>query len=426
MKRLFMVLLAVLMTLSLVACGGKTTTPGSEGDSTGPVEIVLWHTYTEHHMEGLNAMIDEFNASQNEVKVIAVQQPLQDYDANLLQAVRNGVGPDICSRFPTDVAGYLEDDLLVNFAPYINDATNGIPNFKENLIGDLYGEITQWDKDAIYMIPVVVTSEVLFYNKTLFDELGLKVPTTWAELETVSRTIYEKTGKPGFGTDSAIDTYQGLLVQNGSGYIDAANKKMVIDETVGVKQLTWLATCIEEGIFRLPGDDFYLSGPFTSESVASYIGSSAGVGFATANNGAFEVGAAPIPQVDPTKPYTSSWGGGYVAFKSTPEKEEAAYKFLKWFSNTDNAAKYAELFGALPAYQSSIETEAFQAFKDTNIAVNALYEQRDAVNWLNSINGSASVRTAIDKMISEACLAGTDPKAAFDAMIETANKELNQ
>ena len=66
------------------------------------------------------------------------------------------------------------------------------------------------------MIPIIITSEVLFYNKTLFDQYNLSVPTTWEELETVSRTLYEKTGKPGFGTDSAIDTFQGLLVQNGS------------------------------------------------------------------------------------------------------------------------------------------------------------------------------------------------------------------
>ena len=83
-------------------------------------------------------MIDEFNDSQTEVKVIAVQQPYQDYDANLLQAIRNGVGPDICSRFATNVADYIADDLLVDFGPYLADKKIGIANFKDNLAGDLY------------------------------------------------------------------------------------------------------------------------------------------------------------------------------------------------------------------------------------------------------------------------------------------------
>lgn len=422
MKKITIILLTVFMFFGLVACGNKDTDTGNDG----PVEITFWHTYTEHHQAFLNEMIDEFNNSQDQVKVVAVQQPYQDYDANLLQAIRNGVGPDICSRFATNVADYIEDDLLVDFAPYINDSKNGIPNFKENLIGNLYGEITQWGNGSIYMIPVIVTSEVLYYNKTLFDKYNLEVPTTWEELETVSRFLYEKTGKPGFGTDSAIDTFQGLLIQNGSNYIDAKTKSMDVNETIALDQLNWLADGIKEGIFRLPGDDYYLSGPFVSQAVASYIGSSAGVGYAMANDGAFEVGVAPIPQDDKNSQYISSWGGGYVCFKSTDAKAKAAYTFLKWFTSAENDAKWATYFGALPAYEDALETDTFKNSLNDNLAIKALYESKDAVNWLNSIKGSASVRTAIDKMISEVCLTGRDAKAAYDEMIATSNKELGQ
>lgn len=419
MKKLLTIILSVLMLVGIAGC----TKP--EVVNEGPVEITYWHTYTEHHNEYLTGIVDEFNASQNEVKVVLVQQPYQDYDANLLQALRNGVGPDICSRFPTNVADYIDEDLLVDFAPYINDATIGIPNFKENLTGFVYGEITQWGDGAIYMIPNICTSEVFYYNKTLFEELNLEVPKTWEELEEVSRVIYQKTGKPGFGTDSAIDTFQGLLIQNGSGYINAETKQMDLDYDVALEQLTWLADCIKEGIFRLPGDDFYLSGPFCSGAVASYIGSSAGVGYATMNNGAFEVGCAPIPQAGKVL-YSSSWGGGFVCFKTTEAKAKAAYKFLKWFTSTEMTSRWAINFGALPAYISGMETAEYQDYINTNIAAEALYASKDFINWLNAIKGSAGVRTAIDKMISEACLNNVDPKTALDDMIAAANAELNQ
>ena len=98
MKKLIQITLALIMALSFVGCSKDS------GKTDGPVEVTLWHTYTEHHNDFINQMIDEFNNSQTEVKVIAVQQPYQDYDANLLQAIRNGVGPDICSRFSTNVA----------------------------------------------------------------------------------------------------------------------------------------------------------------------------------------------------------------------------------------------------------------------------------------------------------------------------------
>ena len=46
-----------------------------------------------------------------------------------MQAVRNGTGPDLVGSFPTEAANYLADDLLVDFAPFINDPEI-IPNWK--------------------------------------------------------------------------------------------------------------------------------------------------------------------------------------------------------------------------------------------------------------------------------------------------------
>lgn len=423
MKKLILISLAVLMMLGLTACGSNEPT---DTTSEGPVTVSLWHTYSDHHNEFLNNMINEFNESQNEVFVEVIQKPSQDFDAALIQALRNGQGPDICGRFATNIADYLVDDLIVDFKPYI-DGENGIPNFEENLIGRLYDEMSQWGTDAIYAIPVINTSEVFYYNKTLFDSLGLEVPTTWAELEEVARTIKNETGYPGFGTDANIDTFQGLLMQNGSGYINAETKSMDVNEEVALEQLQWYADCLAEGIFREPGDDYYLSGPFTSQVVGSYIGSSAGIGFATPAEGTFELGVAPIPQANvDTNPYVSSWGGGYVCFKSTPEKEEAAFKFLKWFAEAEQCSRWAVQFGAMPAFEDAIETEVFQNYLNENLAVKALYDQKDSVNWLNSIPGSAAVRNHISKLLADVSLNGVDAKTAYDAFIAACNADLNQ
>ena len=422
MKKLILISLTVLMMLSLVACGSGNDEPTV---SEGPVTVSLWHTYSDHHNEFLNNMITEFNESQNEVFVEVIQKPSQDFDAALLQALRNGQGPDICGRFATNIADYIVDDLIVDFKPYI-EGENGIPNFEENLIGRLYDEMTQWG-DGLYAIPVICTSEVFYYNKTMFDTYGLEVPTTWEELENVARVLYAQTGYPGFGTDANIDTFQGLLMQNGSGYINAETKSMEVNEEVSLEQLQWYADCLAEGIFREPGDDYYLSGPFTSQVVGSYIGSSAGIGFATPAEGTFELGVAPIPQADPeNNPYVSSWGGGYVCFKSTPEREEAAYKFLKWYAQPENCSRWAVQFGAMPAYEDALETELFQEYKETNLAVKALYDQKDNVNWLSSIPGSAAVRLHIKQMLAEVSLNGVDAKTAYDAFIEACNADLNQ
>lgn len=391
-----------------------------------PIEITMWHTLGEHHQAALDKIIEDFNASQDEVKMIAIAQPYQDYWAKVMQAVRNGTGPDLVGAFPTEAVNYMADDLLVDFAPFINDPEIGIPGFKESLSGDLYGEITQWDPDKIYLFPAISTSEVLFYNKTMFDELGLEPPKTWKDVENYSKVIREKKGIPGFGTDSAIDTWQGLIKQAGSDYIDPVTKTVKFNNEIGLAQLTWFADNVKAGNFRLVGEDYYFSNPFGSEAVGSYIGSSAGIDYVRGAVGdKFEVGCVPIPQ-EGTVPYISSWGTGYMSFKSTEEKAEAVYKFLRFLIEPETLANWAIAFGAIPAYKEARELPVYQDYLKTNIAAKALYEQIDRMSFLSSIPGSAAVRTHIDKMIQEAAMGVLEPQAALDAAEAACNADLQQ
>ncbi|MDD2591254.1 MAG: extracellular solute-binding protein, partial [Erysipelotrichaceae bacterium] len=256
--KLLKILLSSLLLFSLVACSGNTD---KEEESSEPVELIVWNTYTEHHAEAYNQIVADFNASQSEVVVVVQPQAYQDYEAKILQAVRNGIGPDVVSAYPTAVSAYIDEDLLVDFAPYIN-GENGISDFKDNLIGNLYGEITQWGEESIYMIPVIQTSEVLYYNATWYEELNLEVPTTWEQLEDNSRVILESKGVPGFGTDSEVDTFQDLIMQAGSGYINPETKTVEFDNEITLEQLKWFSDLVNEGVFRLVGEDYYFSNPF--------------------------------------------------------------------------------------------------------------------------------------------------------------------
>lgn len=434
MKRIISIVIVLAMILT-VFTGCDSSKKSSEDNNqngqlvtklTEPVEIVIWHTLAEHHQTAFDKIISDYNDSQDMVTVVAKPQPYQDYFAKLMQAVRNGTGPDLVTAFPTEAVNYMQDDLLVDFAPYINDAEIGISNFKDNLSGELYGEITQWGKDSIYMIPALITSEVLFYNKTIYDELGLTPPSTWEEVENNSRIILEKKGIPGFGTDSIVDTYQGLIRQAGSEYIDPETKTVKFNNEIGLEKLTWFADGVKEGIFRLVGEDTYFSNPFGSQAIASYVGASAGVQYVIdAVGDKFEVGCVPIPQSGPNK-YLSSWGSYYVGFKTTDEKALAVYDFLKYLTTPDVLSNWAIAFGAIPSYKDAQNTPEFIEYKEGNMAAKALSESIDNISYLNSILGSSSVRTHIDKMIQEVSMGLAEPQAALDACEKACNAELNQ
>ena len=247
--RILALLLALVMVASLFAAcsAGKTDASGaSTGASQTPddskttedtkpaktekTKIVYWHAYTDQHEEKFLELAAAFNASQDEYELVAEQQPYSEIDSKTMQAVRNGTGPDLVNMYPSDAVNYLNEGRLVDLSVYINDPEIGIPNFKDNVPAGQYSEITQWG-DGIYVFPCTTAGEVLFYNKTMFDKYGLEAPKTWTELAECSKIIHEKEGIPGFGTDSLVDTYQCLIMQAGSGYIDE-DGNYAIDETI--------------------------------------------------------------------------------------------------------------------------------------------------------------------------------------------------
>ena len=375
--RILALLLALVMVASLFAAcsAGKTdasgastgasqttddskTTEDTKPAKTEKTKIVYWHSYTDQHEEKFLELAAAFNASQDEYELVAEQQP--------------------------------------------------------------YSEITQWG-DGIYVFPCTTAGEVLFYNKTMFDKYGLEAPKTWTELAECSKIIHEKEGIPGFGTDSLVDTYQCLIMQAGSGYIDE-DGNYAIDETIAKEKLNWFADLVKSGDFRLVGEDVFFSGPFGSQAVASYIGSSAGVSYVElAVNDTFEIGCVPIPQEGPVR-YISSWGNNFACLSTDEDHARGAYMFLKFLTSTENIVQWAEAFGTVPIYKEARESAEFQQFAETNIAVKALTEEADDIGMLASVPGAAAMRTEIDKMVQSVALNVSDADTAY-AAFETACRE---
>ena len=82
-------------------------------------------------------------------------------------------------------AGYITPTKeLAESLPTYYDAADFVPKYLSTLSYE----------DQLYGVPVYGESTFLMYRKDLFDKLGIKVPTTFEELEAAAKTVYESTG----------------------------------------------------------------------------------------------------------------------------------------------------------------------------------------------------------------------------------------
>lgn len=111
-------------------------------------------------------------------------------------------------------------------------------------------------------MPFNKSTYVLFYNKTLFDELGLEAPTTWEDMYTVGEAFKTQKDMVAFGYDDLAGMLEATIRQAGSEYVTVDGAQF--DNEQGQAAVTQIMGLYENGYARLAGEDGYFSGPFAT------------------------------------------------------------------------------------------------------------------------------------------------------------------
>ena len=152
------------------------------------VQVKIWHTFTNEQEAYLNKTAEDFNASQDKYEVLVQTQPYANFTSTVYNAVVNHEGPDIIFNYASEAAKYVSANLVANLDEYIYDPEIGFDI--ENLLpAYLLNEINGFEDGHIHYLPGATTGPILYYNKTMLQELNLEVPKTWEELEAVSKAI---------------------------------------------------------------------------------------------------------------------------------------------------------------------------------------------------------------------------------------------
>lgn len=410
-KRLIPMLLAVGL---LTGCGNGAAGEAGNADIvtelTEKVEITFWHAMNGKQEESLTKLTEAFMA-ENENVVVNLQN--QSSYSDLQQKITATLASP--SDLPTMTQAYtnwlydpIQDGLVVDLKPYVENETIGFDNYEDILEGLRSG--VEMD-GKIYGLPFNKSTETLWYNKTIFEELNLEVPTTYEELAEVSKAIYEAKGIPGAGFD-ALSTYYTTYLKSNDVIFDS---NVDVTSDISVEAANYYLDGIKEGYFRIAGTDKYLSGPFGNEQVAMYIGSTAGESFALQGaEGKFEVGVAPYP----TNASLQQGTDLYMFSSASAEQRTAAYEYMKFLTTTESQITWAIDTGYMPIRTSAIESDEY---KNSGSLVAAILKDATKNLYVNPVVYGSQSAYNESATVMEGILANpnSDVPAALEAFKTT-------
>ena len=468
MKRIIALLLMAVMLLSLAACGGSGSGNGagnkidvneldnltqppqkvSTGYDGSEVTITFAHTMGAKLQAVLERGIVEFNKMYPNITIEHSSYGGWKDIAGLINTeIIGGTQPNIAYCYPDHVATYNKAWATITLDEFINsqivveraDGTTEAMGLTQEQIADLqaggfYAEGAVYGDGLMYTLPMSKSTEVLYYNKTFFEKNNLSVPTNWEEMEALCKAI--KDIDPAcipLGYDSEDNMFITMCEQYGYDYTSASgdekflfnndNCKIFVKEFREWYQAGYITT---EELFGA-----YTSGLFTELDPTkphSYmcVGSSGGASYQIPDNGAFEVGVAPIPQVSNDNKKVISQGPSLCMLRGTEQENAAAWLFMKYLV-TDVAFQtdFSATSGYMPVLASAQENEGYKAYLDsadgynnlTALVVKVGLEQTDRYFTSPAFVGSSKAREEVGVLLANCMSAKTTD---VDTMINEA------
>jgi multiple sugar transport system substrate-binding protein len=350
MKRLVFVVVALAAVLSAGSSGAKS-----------PVQIVMWHGYTDVEGKALKAQIDAFNRSQSAVQVKLQFYGNADYALQkVLTAISGGKYPDIAYLYGSWAANIAKSPKTLDLTQRVHQ-----PGFH---FDDIWpsARLAATVNGKVVGVPALIDNLALVYNKKLFRRAGVPFPTrnwTWSTFEKAAKKLTNH-GKKQFGwayvNDGSEDTvwrFWALLWQAGGNILTPDGKKAAFDSPAGVKALTLLQQMAvkDKSVYFDSGNGNYAN-LFNSGRIAMlYTGP-----WDLASFPNVDYGVQILPR--DRNHQTISGPDNWVLFDNGTQRSTAAWNFMKWFLSTNEHLKIALATGELPLRRSELKQPGYKRY----------------------------------------------------------------
>lgn len=436
-KALHLILAGLLLLLSMTGCAQETKLNPDD-----PVTLTIWHVYGSQTKSPLNDSIGEFNRTVGKEKGIVINvasvSSSSAIDEALTAAAKKTPGapelPDLFTAYPrvAEIVGY---DNLLNWNDYFSE--NELNSFVDEFLEEGYFD------DALLMLPIAKSTELMFLNETLFNKFEADTGVTAESLSTFEglfsacEKFYDWSG--GRDMFQINDFYHySLSGMAAFGEEFVTDGKLNLDSDAFEKVWAPMAhTGIHGGLCIKDG---YASDRWKTGEIVCNIGSSAGILYLRdyvtyPDNTTENISTAILayPHFESGASTVVQRGGGLFAVKSEDErKNEAAAVFAKWLTQTENNLNFVTKAGYLP-----VTTQAFDSlFANTASVENEKYRLLyEAVNDMSEeysycqiplFNGASDMQSSFEENVKSVLSSAHQEYLSRVANGENADTVLNQ
>lgn len=264
-------------------------------------------------------------------------------------------------------------------------------------------------------VPMSLSTPVLYINVDAFEKAGLdpaSPPKTWDEVEQAAKAL-TKSGDQGiaWGWNLSSNWIFQAMVESGGGKLAEAapdGYKVTFDEQPGIAALNHLSTLAKDGLMPTTPDWNEL---FMSGGLGMMVNSSSNAADLE-RNASFKFVMAPLPTPTGAAPKLPTAGNGIVIFTKDPERQKAAWEFVKFWLSVDAGKILSEKSGYASPNEAELDREIATS-KGTPRAV--LYEQAKNVTTWHSwpIENPLTIVKILEEMQQRVMLDGVDPTEAI-------------
>jgi len=274
------------------------------------------------------------------------------------------------------VADYMKGNVVVPLDDYVAAPNTGLTKAE---LDDFYPSVINRNKfpqfgGKLLSFPFTTSNLMAYANTDLLKKAGLeKYPETWEDFQAAGKAVKEKAGAVLHGISIDTSYINGYVFSRGGKVWDDAKMQSLYDQKPTVDTFELMERMAKEGtVVQLKSGSFDDQNDFAAEKMAILIRSSTTRPFLDPLvKDKFKWGMFTIPQAkDNKEKATVLFGANVGVFKSNPDKQQAAWNFVKHFSSPEVTSEWASIGGYMPVRKAGATVDPYKSFVAKNPEIN--------------------------------------------------------